>query len=311
MIDADTLIALGVDITGGSDKELQGYCPVHHLTKGREASSPKWYMNRETGAWLCFSCGQRGSLNHLVELLGGDAELLDSIVIDVSRTKLARTDDDAVVAKPEPKVYISDYKFAKNPLPPSWVLQQRDVTREACELYNVRWDKDGKCFLIPLYTVDGSRLVGWQEKSRGYFNNVPPEVPKSECLFGFQQFTGREMIYVESPLDVVRLATYGIYGAVATMGSYVSNVQIDAGLRAAEKFVLAFDDDEAGDTARDTMARKLDAQQVTYRLFRYPRGNRIGNAKAKFKDIGELPVEDVRTGLAKASAFDLPKGFRR
>ena len=30
----------------------------------------------------------------------------------------------------------------------------------------------GKCFMFPIYSADG-QLLGWQEKSKGYFMNVP------------------------------------------------------------------------------------------------------------------------------------------
>ena len=309
MISEALLEGLGVETAGGNDREIKAYCPVHHLKKGRGSSSPKWYMNRATGAWICFSCQQRGSLQHLVELLGGDAEILEEVEYDVMRQKLHKNEDDDVKVA-EPEVYISDYAFSKQPLPPLKVCEARDITPSVCAEYNVRWDKTGKHFLIPLYTTDGGKFVGWQEKSKRYFNNVPPSVPKAKCLFGYQQFHRGEMIMVESPLDVLRLAQHGITGAVATLGSYVSKEQIDAALSAATKFVLAFDDDEAGDTANQTIAEEFDRRNIDYRRFRYPRRNRIGNSKAKFKDIGELPIEDVRYGLSRASSITSTKTLR-
>ena len=36
-----------------------GYRPVHVLVEGVDQSKPKWYINAESGAWICFTCGQR------------------------------------------------------------------------------------------------------------------------------------------------------------------------------------------------------------------------------------------------------------
>lgn len=308
----DVLTGLGVELAGGSDREIRAICPVHHLVKGRPDTRPSWYMNRATGAWICFSCHQSGSLPHLVELLGGDQETLREVVRDATvrtieeiRASRPDPDDDDVAESETPRVYISEYGFGKNPLPPKMVRKLRDIKGPMCAKYNLRWSIDDRVFLIPLYDCLTHSLIGWQEKSKGYFMNVPEGVDKSLCLFGYQQYSRGDLVVVESPLDVVRLAGYGI-SAVATMGSYVSEAQIDAIARAVpDKYsiVLAFDDDDAGDLARDHTYRVLRAESLgaSLKVFQYPPHNRQPNGKHQFgKDPGELEIRHIIIGLESA-----------
>jgi hypothetical protein len=154
-------------------------------------------------------------------------------------------------------------------------------------------------FLIPLYDLDSNMLIGWQEKSKGFFKNVPYGVAKAGCLFGFQQYMRGDLMVVESPLDVVRLAQYGIT-AVATMGSYVSAHQIAAIANAVpeiNRIVLAFDNDDAGRLTQSFVWGRLrDNSMATVVGFKYPH-RRFG------KDPGELPIEAVRAGVEQAQAW--------
>lgn len=307
----ETLIRLGVEIVGGSNaRQIKARCPVHKMAVGKEDRHPSWYMNATTGAWLCFSCGQSGSLSHLAELLGFDETALGRIPIEIMKSKVASWSDEAQDElldvdedeSPEATVYISEYAFLKNPLPPPAVRELRDVSREACDLLNVRWSREGRCWLIPIYDFTG-QLLGWQEKSKGYFNNVPDGVPKRISLFGFQVCSGgKEIVLVESPLDVVRLLSHGINNVVATYGAYVSNEQLTAATDVLDRngaVVLALDDDDAGVEATERCGAWLKRNGKKVRYFKYP----PRKTSAWAKDPGELHIDYVRLGLTNASSI--------
>lgn len=302
MVTEDLLTQLGVDVAGGSDREIKALCPVHHLVKGRPDTRPSWYMNRTTGAWICFSCGQRGSLSSLVQQMGGN---LDDVLearfdIAVAAVEEMRDEDDGIEEGPKQReVYISEYGFAKNPLPPKPQRATRDIKGVVCTEYNLRWHRNKGCYLIPLYSVDTLTLIGWQEKHGKRFVNVPDGVDKTDCLFGFQQYRSGDLLIVESPLDVVRLAGYG-YRAVSTMGSFVSDVQVDAIRRAANKgsIILAMDNDHAGRVANEYLAQQLDDLMAPVLYFRYPH-RRLG------KDPGDLPAEYLEPGVTRASNINI------
>lgn len=303
LIDADYLEALGVQTAGGNLRDIRGYCPVHHLVKGRPDSHPSWYMNTTTGAWLCFSCGQRGSLRYLVSLLGLDASMVEDLAIETARAGVQKwqdEEDEEAGAPAKPSVFVSEYGFNKNPYPPKLMRARRDFRKEQAQTYNVRWSKDDKCFLIPVYAFGAlGELLGWQEKSKGYFNNVPEGMEKSKSLFGYGAlYNTRKVILVESPLDVLRMANHGITGALATYGSFVSNDQLEA-LGAAslhvEQVILAFDNDEAGQAANDHCYRALRGV-LDVRFAKYP-------SKKLGKDPGEWPVEEMQAAINEASHF--------
>lgn len=280
---------LGVRITRVTDSEIQAYCPVHHLKEGTEQHQPKWYMNAETGAWICFTCGQRGSLPYLVEALGGDSKTIGQLLRGSISTTVTRWVTDKDGEEVDERILVDPVLFDANPRPSMKSLDNKDIDPGVCARYNARWDAKGKCWLLPIYTFD-NQLAGWQEKSKGYFMNVPKEVKKSESLFGWHTYRGGQLVVVESPLDAMRFASYEI-PAVATYGSFISDPQL-AHLRSADKLVLAFDNDDAGDHARDQVAKALHNHKHL-RVFRYPR-------RSRGKDPGELTPSQLIEGVTAA-----------
>jgi len=287
---------LGVRLTKVGDKEIQGYCPVHHLVEGKEQHSPKWYMNAETGAWICFTCGQRGSLPKLVEALGGDPETIDQLRLNAAHTSTTRWVTDREGNEVEERVLVDPVLFDANPRPPVRVMDGKDVDPDVCARYNVRWDAKGKCWLLPIYTFD-NQLAGWQEKSKGYFMNVPKQVKKSESLFGWHTYRAGRLIVVESPLDAMRFASYEM-PAVATYGSFISDAQLEH-LARAEKLVLAFDNDDAGDHATEQVIADLRTIHDHMRVFKYPR-------RSRGSDPGELTPSQLIEGVTLATTIPPP-----
>lgn len=292
MIAESVLADLGIQLAGGNDREVRGFCPVHHLVKGRPQHSPKWYMNRSTGAWLCFTCGQRGSIFTLASLLGADDEVLQQVPVEIMKASVEHWAMEEAEEEKE-TVFVSHYAFMKNPLPPKRMRESRGLSKEACQRYNLRWSKEGHCFLTPIYDF-GAQFIGWQEKAKGYSLNYPDGVQKSHSLFGYQQITGRRSMMVESPLDVVHLATEGLT-AVATYGAFVSNAQLEAMVAAVDEVILAFDRDEEGMNAMVDVGRRL-TNVVKVKYFKYPK-------EESGKDPGELSYDAIMDGLASATSF--------
>lgn len=290
MITAEVLESLGVRVAKADGRELLGYCPVHHLKEGTEQHKPKWYMNAETGAWICFTCGQRGSLPYLVQALGGDPDSIEHLLTSAAVVKASRWVLDRDGNEVEERVMVDPVLFDAHPRPPQRVLDLKDVDEYTVARYNARWDPRGKCWMLPIYSFD-NQLLGWQEKSKGYFKNVPDGVAKSEALFGWHTYRSGPLVVVESPLDAIRFASYG-HPAVATMGSYVSEMQTDH-LATADRLVLAFDNDDAGDHATEHVSSVL-KNHPHLRFFQYPR-------RSRGTDPGELPPRQLLDGVERAT----------
>ena len=291
----EVLRALGVRITSVGP-QIRGHCPVHRFVTGHEDSNPSWGINALTGAWLCFSCHETGSLPMLVEALGGDVDnLSDLILTNVHEQFVAAQQEDE--PPPELPQHVSAYAFNKNPYPPAKVMASRDIDAQTCVAFNIRWDAEGKCWLLPIYACEGA-LLGWQEKSTGYFNNVPKGVMKRDSLFGYQLLTGTApIIVVESPLDAARFFHHG-YEAVAIYGSFISDEQVAAlstvDIRHRPRVVLAFDNDESGHKAAHWSTRRFLDLGVDVRYFHY--GTKLP------VDPGEISARDLHRGVRLATS---------
>lgn len=297
----EVLQELGVQISSVGDREIKAHCPVHHLATGRADSKPSWYMNSESGAWLCFSCGQRGGLPQLIDLLDADPDMLGRIPVEIMKRKTSKWDGEEAPEQHE-RVVVDQDTFDESPRPPVKICDIRDIDYDDVVRFNLRWSKGGKCWLIPIYAIDGT-LLGWQEKSRGYFNNVPKDMKKEEALFGYHQVRGDTAMLVESPLDVARLSSYGL-PAVASFGAFVSHQQVMALVRRFSTVVLALDNDRAGaDGSLFVMQKINDAGVGTIiKFFHY------GDSPAK--DPGEMDPTSLMAGFDQSSTM-MPKEIRR
>ena len=293
--------SLGVRLTS-IGAQIRGYCPVHRQTVGRDDTHPSWGINAMTGAWLCFSCHAAGSLATLVTALGGDVdEITNMIIVDARRRieESSRDETDAIEEGAAPEPYVSPYSLSKYPLPPERMLAARDIDVETAERLSIRWDPQGKCWILPVYTFAGN-LVGWQEKSTGYANNVPKRMNRTGGLFGYGLLSGvKPVIVVESPLDAARFFNHG-YEAVAVCGSYISNEQVVTLARSSltkhPTIILAFDNDDAGRKAAFfSTSRFLDAG-VSVRYFNYP-------PDSDGKDPGELSLGELHRGIRTATVL--------
>ncbi len=296
------LEALGVEIVGASGDEIQCFCPVHHLTRGRAQSHPRFYMNAESGAALCFTCGWRGNLARLVSDLEADIDLDDfEFTVLVRRTDRLTRAGESEGEEEAVDPYVSEYAFNKNPYPPHKQLQTRHLTKAVAMRLNLRWDEARRLWLIPVLGFHGE-FLGWQEKGPGYFNNVPPRMRKRRSLFGLQQSTGNRVFVVESPLDSARFLRHGL-SSVATYGAAMSSDQLHMVCRRYKHIVLAYDNDRAGWDATASVADQL---RIIYGrpalYYRYPPG-------ARGEDPGSLSGAQFR--LAAAEPLPVPPGIVR
>ena len=92
---------------------------------------------------------------------------------------------------------------------------------------------------------------------------------------------------VESPLDVVRLASLGFFG-VATYGATVSRAQFNL-IRGADRVIFAMDNDAAGKTSSLSLLSMCDELNTEAWFFNY--------AGIEVKDVGAMTLDEVRSGI--------------
>ena len=286
------LVDLGVEVTRAGEREISGRCPVHLARTGHTDKSPSWSMNAETGLWLCYSCGARGTLVGLIsELTGDEATLIDihSFLINSSLSRLEKLD----VPEAQPEIdWISYGRFDEVP---KSNLYNRSLEAPIARAYGIRWDTKNKAWIIPIVSPMGD-LMGWQSKKVDWVRNYPIGIKKSHTLFGIERFTNKTAVLVESPLDVVRLATVcpEVQG-LATFGSFVSTEQINILNSVASKVIVAMDNDDAGMKANKSLFRTLP---------RFDQGVLWLNYKGtNAKDIGDMTDEEIYDSIINATAI--------
>ena len=199
---SSVLTELGVDVRRVGEREISGCCPVHLKTTGHIDRSPSWSMNATTGAWICYSCGARGSLYSLISDLTGDYKSIWEVHSFLIQSGLDRLN---TVEKEEPQPDIDWISYNKFSDVPAHLLDSKNLDPTIARQYGVKWNPTNKSWVIPIVSSE-SQLVGWQEKKKDWVRNYPVGVKKSESLFGIERFKSKVAVLVESPLDVVRLA---------------------------------------------------------------------------------------------------------
>jgi DNA primase len=299
------LLNLDLSLYAQRGAEVNGLCPMHKKRTGKEDHSPSWWINSESGAHICFSCGYKGNIYTLVadvkgisyfdaqDYIGEGAEVpLDAL--------MRRIKDLPQYVQPEETIAMSEARLAVYTDPPDIELKKRFLKRGAVTVHGVLWDTKNEAWILPIRDADSGALLGWQEKgARGrFFKNQPAGVKKSKTVFGVQVMSSEhDLIVVESPLDSVRLTGLG-YNSVSTFGAIMSEEQAKI-LRRASKVIAAFDNDKAGHTANEqlrVLARKygMDLYYFNYKGI-------------DVKDVGDMTEAEIEHGIKTAKTSILGK----
>lgn len=288
---AGLLRSAGVQIKSAGEREITGKCPVHVRVTGREDRSPSWSINADSGLWICFSCGARGTLSMLMaELLGTDSMWdVQTFIIQNTLNRLNAPNHVQI----EPPVDIDE--FTRFERVSDKKCQSKNLDPDLVYQYGVRWNPKNKSWAIPIIS-SSAELKGWQEKKSGWVRNFPIGVEKSKTLFGIERFRAKTAVLVESPLDVVRFAAvFSAPQCLASFGAHVSDAQLDMLSHSADKVIIAMDNDEAG---------LLASQKIYKRLPHLRRGVWWWNYDGTdAKDIGDMTDEEIDRGLRTATSL--------
>lgn len=287
---ASILQSAGVQLKRIGDREITGKCPVHIRTVGKEDRSPSWSINANTGLWICFSCGARGTLSSLLgELLGAvDSISVQKFLINNRFENLNNRELDEPNQQP-----VSVDTFFGFQRVSEKRCDYKALDSELVFTYGVRWNPEHKSWCIPIISAMG-QLTGWQEKKTDWVRNYPVGVKKSETLFGIERFKCRTAVLVESPLDVIRLAAvFSVPQGLASFGAYVSHKQMALLTHVADSVVIAMDNDEAGIEASKRLYKNLSRPRKSIRWWNY--------SGMSAKDIGDMSDAEVERGLLTAT----------
>lgn len=301
----EILDRLGISTISARGDEILALCPGHKMMTGREDHNPSWWINADTGAHICFSCGYKGGLLALIsntlglvdvnglDDYGAAKDWLASLNLDTSKYAERLAKAERVFERPAEQLAMTDSRLALFVTPPEYARQARGFTERACVTHELLWEDSRQLWVTPIRHPFTGSLLGWQEKGfrDRFFNNYPAGVEKSTSLYGYAQYTGGDMIVVESPLDVVRLTSVGISGGVATYGAMISNLQMSL-IRGADRVIFALDNDDAGRTASEKIIEQTRTHGFEAWFFNYSRTD--------MKDVGAMSRTEIEQGLATA-----------
>ena len=139
---------------------------------------------------------------------------------------------------------------------PDNLIAFRHLQRTAIDMYEVRWFRENRQWVLPLRSIDGA-LIGAQYRQKGNVVTLPEGMHKGQTFFGFHQCCeGSFCALVESPLDAVRLFGLGI-PALSSLGAYVSAEQIGLLARNFTRVFVALDNDKTGNDACEQICPML------------------------------------------------------
>jgi hypothetical protein len=250
----------GLRIKNVRGVEVQAWCPAHAERTGSPDRSPSFYFNQVKLIGHCYSCDWRvPTLEVLISYLtGGPAD--PAILMEAKSFSLAEGVKNLGKAKRAvlDAGRVLEWEFKQLRPVPSQLLAFRKLSADVAKFFDVRYDPVNKCWAIPIHTPRG-KLMGWQQRQKGYVNNYPEGMVKSETLFGLHRHDTDRLVLVESPLDAVRLGQCDI-PAVASFGAEVSDKQIELLARHCSEVIVALDNpavDRAGRVATEKVLRQL------------------------------------------------------
>jgi DNA primase len=293
------LLSLDLPLYAQRGIEVNGLCPMHKKRTGKEDHNPSWWINSETGAHICFSCGYKGNIYTLVaDIKGIDyheareyANDKEDMPIDALMRRIKELPE-YIQAEAHP-IGMSEARLAVYVAPPKIELKKRFLTVAAVETCGVLWDEKNVAWILPIRDPEDFSLWGWQEKgARGrFFRNQPQGVKKSKTVFNVQILKeDAPLIIVESPLDAVRLVGLG-YNSISTYGAMPSVDQVKI-MRRAPRVIAAFDNDSAGQKASEEMRGHARKYGIELSYFNY--------AGVDVKDVGDMIEDQIHYGVSKA-----------
>jgi DNA primase len=288
------LVGSGIDIESEVDTDYIIFCPYHgnHRTPAGE-------VDKVTGKFFCFSCHYVSDIVDLVMKNSGRTyfESVRFIKSKSTTTSIQSEIDQKLADRP---MYVPYDEFQVKRLNSNAIDSPRarsyyfgrKITEDSIKKFWLGYSEMRDMVTIPVHSPDGM-LVGFVGRSiEGKEFKNTPNLPKSKTLFNLHRVKSSRNVYVvESSFDAIRLDQCG-FSAVATLGSNVSNIQIELLKKYFNDIIVIADNDEAGGNMVSKLQDKLTSRISVIKL------------DTKYKDIGDMEDEDI-----KALSFSFDKSI--
>lgn len=278
------LSGTGVTVESEVDSDYIIFCPFHNNNR-----TPAGEIDKMTGVFFCFACHKIADLIEFVMHMSGRTyfESIRFIKSKETEQDLERDINQKLIQKPEfvpfdelilKRLYngLLASDRAKN------YFNYRKINSLSWAKFSLGYSEKQDMVTVPVHSPDGMPVgfVGRSVEGKEFKNT--PGLPKAKTLFNLNRVKTADRVYVvESSFDAIRLDQVG-FPAVATLGSNVSNIQIELLQKYFNNIIVIADNDEAGGNMKDKIIEKLGSRVSVIQL------------NKQYKDIGDMDDESIK-----------------
>jgi DNA primase len=278
------LSGTGINVESEVDSDYIIFCPFHNNNR-----TPAGEIDKNNGTFFCFACHHVADLVEFVMHTSGRTyfESIRFIKSKETEQDLERDINQKLVAKPEfvPFDELILKRLYNNLLSSDRAkdyFSYRKINMQSCSKFSLGYSEKQDMVTVPVHSPDGLPVgfVGRSIEGKDFKNT--PGLPKAKTLFNLNRVKTADRVYVvESSFDAIRLDQVG-FPAVATLGSNVSNIQIELLQKYFNNIIVIADNDEAGGNMKDKIIEKLGSRVSVIQL------------NKQYKDIGDMLDEDIK-----------------
>ena len=291
----EIITSCGVSVGTELDTHFLVFCPFHN-----NRNTPACEVDKEKGLFLCFSCGENGTILDFV-MRTTNRTYFESARIISNAAKagdFVQKIDKSIIPKEE----FSSFDSGTIERLHSSLMQDnkaisyftgRGITKKASEFFKLGYSDKQDMVTVPVYSHTGV-CVGFVARSvegKAFKNSTG--LPRSKVLFNLNNCKFQDIVVVESSFDAIRLWQLD-RPAVATLGANVGTVQLALLNKYANTVIVAPDGDEAGNEMVSKLIRGLAGKDI--RVMQIPEGK---------KDIGDMTDEEINHAYSQIKALDL------
>ena len=290
----EVLQVCGVTVGSELDTHYLIFCPFHY-----NKNTPACEVDKEKGLFLCFSCGERGTLLDLVMRTTNRNYFEASRIISNASNPV---DFSSIIEKSiEPKEEFEEFdpalilRLHESLLGNSRAIEyfkSRNIELDAIKHFKLGYSEKQDMVVVPIYSHTDVCIgfVGRSVEGKQFKNSTG--LPRNKVLFNLNKTKFQDIVIVESSFDAIRLWQLNI-PAIATLGANLGKNQISLLNKFASKVILAMDQDDAGMKLMKNLNSNLTLPIST---MQFPEG---------CKDIGDMSDEDIVKSYKEIKSLDL------
>lgn len=279
------LTSSDIKIGGEIDTHFLLFCPFHYNTR-----TPACEIDKSNGMFICFSCGESGSLVDMIMRTTNRnyfeaSRLINSKKNDIDIEHIINEQIDAPSESPEFDMNLIRRlnEDLKNNSQAREYFLGRSITDLSMQEFMLGYSTKQHMVTVPVFDEFNKCLgfVGRSIEGKAFKNSSG--LPKSKVLFNLNKCKHTSIIVVESSFDAIRLNQVG-FNAVATLGATVSRYQISLLQRYANSIIICPDNDDAGAKMIDKIVN--DVKNKSVEIINLQGGKDVG-------DLNDSQIVDI------------------